>query len=582
MTNRGPADGHEKHIPPEPTLTPTAYGYRAAWDNSAVVFEVHRPHYDAGDRLRAELVARLEDTIVNQADICLVNQRDRVDFHSVAAARDGRVDWQNYLLSLVSPLQGALRQRGEAEAETPGDIPTPWTHIKPAPVFLAEEDPPFEGLAKDLLALGAMTMMSAPKGLGKTQVALALGVALATGGIFRGERVKPVRVLLLDRDNPEPTLKQRLRNWGATVANNLHVLTRQHAPDLKNREAWAQFPLESYDVLMIDAVGSFTEGITEKEGRLTTEVLATLLDLARRGIAILLLMNVTKDGVAFRGRGEWTERVDIAYEVRDATGFTPSGKREWWRELPPAGEAEWADRAARRTGKVTFRLAFVPNKFRLGMEPDPFCLELHLPAGAPWTLADVTDQLITAGEAAVQAATQAEQAQQAHTVQALADLVAERHRQGAPLSKNDAETFLREHDIGRNEARTLIEMYAGVKWHISDERRGVLHTLLPLISGEVARFSQPAIDAASQPSEPRQPGPQGDEVMASENPPQGRPSETSPPRQQISDHTCATHGEGGMVPENGRRICGICLGMPMERIELLRQRGRLGGGPTEA
>jgi hypothetical protein len=215
------------------------------------------------------------------------------------------------------------------------------------------------------------------------------------------------------------------------------------------------------------------------------------------------------------------------------------------------------------------------------MEPDPFCLELHLPADAPWTLADVTDQLIAAGEMAVQASAQAKQAQQAHAVQALADLVVERHRQGALLAKSDAEAFLREHDIGRNEARNLIEMYAGVKWHVSDERRGVPHTLLPVVGGEVARFGEPATDKASQTSKPRHPVPQGGEDMASENTPQERPPETSPPRRQRSDNTCATHGECGMIHENGRWICGICLGMPMERIELLRQREYRGDDTTE-
>ncbi|MGH8057664.1 MAG: hypothetical protein ACREOH_10595 [Candidatus Entotheonellia bacterium] len=74
-------------------------------------------------------------------------------------------------------------------------------------------------------------------------------------------------------------------------------------------------------MLIIDAVVSITEGITEKEGRLTTEVLATLLDLARRGLAILLLNNATKDGSTFKGREEWIDRVDIHYEVRDDAGY---------------------------------------------------------------------------------------------------------------------------------------------------------------------------------------------------------------------------------------------------------------------
>lgn len=58
----------------------------------------------------------------------------------------------------------------------------------------------------------------------------------------------------------------------------------------------------------------------------------TILDLAHRGPAILLLTNTTKDGASLRGRGEWSDRVDILYEVRDATGFTPSGSKPWWME----------------------------------------------------------------------------------------------------------------------------------------------------------------------------------------------------------------------------------------------------------
>jgi hypothetical protein len=146
------------------------------------------------------------------------------------------------------------------------------------------------------------------------------------------------------------------------------------------------------------------------EGLHTTEVLATLLDLARRGIAILLLNNVTKDGADFKWREEWADRVDIMYEVRDATAFTPSEKRAWWMDLPASSEAAWAERAQRRRGAVCFRLPFIPSKFRLAMEPNPFCLELHLPPEGLWTLKDVTEALIAGGQEAVQAETQAKTA----------------------------------------------------------------------------------------------------------------------------------------------------------------------------
>jgi hypothetical protein len=543
---------------PEPTITPTRYGYLATWPESDVAIEIHRPEFS---RLKAEIVARLGEVIVNQAEIALLNQRDRVDFHGLAALRDGQVPWESYLMSVIAPLQVSMQQPRDA-ADATERSSSPWEHIKPAPAFLAEPEVPFEGLAKDLLAPGAITIISAPKGLGKTQVALNLGVALATGGIFRGEVVKPVRVLVLDRDNPEAVLKQRLRNWGAATAERLHVLTRRHAPDLKDREAWAQFPLGDYDVLILDAVGSFTEGITEKEGRLTTEVLATLLDLARRGIAILLLNNVTKDGTNFKGREEWADRVDIMYEVRDATGFTPSGRGDWWVELPSAAEYAWAERAQRRKGTVTFRLAFIPSKFR-------FCLELHLPPEGLWTLKDVTSAIMQAGEDAQRDAMEAKNAQREAAAQALAERLA-----SGPLNKTDAESLLREDGIGRNEARQLVKMYEGTLWTISaGEGKGAPQVLFRVGGGENDHTGEPLGDKALPDEHFRRLGTQGGANGASADPLPERAAEPhifSATHSEIHASTCE-HGIRGLVREGEQLICGLCLGMPVERVEQLRK-----------
>jgi hypothetical protein len=351
------------------------------------------------------------------------------------------------------------------QLEEDGD--NPWRHAQDAPSFLAMQETEFEGLANELLAPGSITVVAAPRGIGKTHASHALAVELATGGEFRGKPVKPVRVLLFDRDNPGSVVKQRLRAWGAAKAPNLRVLTRQNAPDLKDKTAWERFPVDAYDVLIIDSVGSTTEGITEKEGRLTTEVLATLLNLARRGLAILLLQNTTKDGSNIKGRGEWADRADIVYEVRDATEFIPSGKRPWWQELPPAGESAWADKAARRKKRTTYRLAFIASKFRVGQEPEPFCLELRLPKDEPWTLVDVTEELVKAGEETIAQAERAQQARLDHAVTALLEEVFSRSSAGKPILKTEAELFLRkELGLTQDEARQIINDKTGKCWRL--------------------------------------------------------------------------------------------------------------------
>jgi AAA domain len=359
------------------------------------------------------------------------------------------------------------QQTDDTESREEKTKPSPWAKAKDAPTFLSEPDTEIKGVAKDLIVPGTISILAAPRGIGKTLVAHAAAVAMAKGGEFRGEHIDPLRVLLVDRDNPSRIVKQRLRDWGALDAANLKVLTRENAPDLKDKAAWESFPIKDYDVVVIDSLGSFTEGITEKEGKETTLVLATILDLIMKGPAVLLLANCTKDALSIRGRGEWQDRVDIQYEVRDATEFTPSGKKDWWLELPEAGESAWAERAARRKSRIDYRLAFIPSKFRLGAQPAPFCLEVRLPKDETWTLEDVTKDLIEAGENTIKEAAAKKEEREKAAVNALAEVVKERHQEGNPILKDQAVTYLnKEMEIAQKRSRELIAAYKGELWEV--------------------------------------------------------------------------------------------------------------------
>jgi hypothetical protein len=378
--------------------------------------------------------------------------------------------WQD-LREKYEPRYGERKEHRPTTADSQADRSEPnqrngaWDKAQPAPDFCAEEDKNIEGLAKDLVVPGAITNVAAPRGIGKTLVAHAVGVAMAKGGKFRGQKINPLRVLVVDRDNPRHVVRQRLKGWGASDAANLKVLTRESAPDLKDKTAWEGFPVKDYDVVIIDSVGSFTEGVTEKEGKETTLILATVLDLIHKGPAVLLLSNCTKDALNTRGRGEWQDRIDIQYEVRDATGFTPSGKKDWWQELPEAGESAWADRAARRKNRTDYRLAFVPSKFRLGVQPDPFCLELRLPADDLWTLDDVTADLIEAGENTIKESAAKKEQKEKAAVDALSEVVGIRHAKKDPILKTQAQDYLHdEMEISRDRARELVKANVGVLW----------------------------------------------------------------------------------------------------------------------
>ncbi len=67
-----------------------------------VVIEVHRLERDRYQRLWGEVVAKVGKThVAHRARIDLLDQRQRVDFHQIAAALDGQVDWQARLLATM-------------------------------------------------------------------------------------------------------------------------------------------------------------------------------------------------------------------------------------------------------------------------------------------------------------------------------------------------------------------------------------------------------------------------------------------------------------------------------------------------
>jgi hypothetical protein len=150
------------------------------------------------------------------------------------------------------------------------------------------------------------------------------------------------------------------------------------------------------------------------------------------------------------------DRADIVLEVRDCTNFHPSGKKPWIEELPAADAASWASKSSRRKGQAKFRLAFIPTKFRIGEEPEPFAIEIDTTM-QPWTISCVTDSIDQEG-----AAERERQAQQrTAAVTAAADLlkaeVLSREATGEPfLLKKQAEEFLASHGTKQKIAREAI------------------------------------------------------------------------------------------------------------------------------
>lgn len=79
--------------------------------------------------------------------------------------------------------------------------------------IITEDIPPHPFLIPNWLPLEAATLMSGNGGLGKSYIALEIGIGIACGGVVLGSRVEPSRVVYLSAEDPLNTIKWRARQF---------------------------------------------------------------------------------------------------------------------------------------------------------------------------------------------------------------------------------------------------------------------------------------------------------------------------------------------------------------------------------
>jgi hypothetical protein len=403
----------------------------------------------------------------------------------------------------------AYQQADRADFKAPGATvlpgakpsanPAVFKNAPTVPEFLAQSDGADGAFyAHGLLVRSGASLLASPRGLGKTIVAMKLAIAAANGGDFCGEVLPKSRVLYCAYENSPALLRDRLRRLGGAESENLRILTRSKAPKLQSEE-WRAFPVEDYDFIIIDSLSPALEGgIDERQGGQKSDALAALLDIVQRGPGALLIANTTKTASSIRGSGILTDRADLVFEVRDATDFKPNPKHEaWWDGLVEnQGESGWAGRAKRRRGKTIFRLALIASKTRVGPELDPRVLELSLPepADEPWTVTEVTADVVGAQERSKAEAAKKFQAREDAAVAAL--------KAALPIPKSEAVELLKQNGISRNVARRIIDDHGGIHWILAGAGNKAGSYILTPVDGKNGALTKPYADRAFKQSIP--------------------------------------------------------------------------------
>lgn len=209
----------------------------------------------------------------------------------------------------------------------------------PQPIGLADllamEIPPRELLLAPWLPEKGLAMVAAPRGIGKTHVALNVAHAVASGGSFlRWKAVTPRPVLYIDGEMPAVALQERLARItkhadAVPVSDALALMAADlgefGVPDLSTPEAQAALMplLDPYDLIVMDNLSTLCRSGRENEAESWGAVQGFLLALRRAGKSALLIHHTGKNG-AQRGTSKREDVLDSVLLLKQPDDYDAS------------------------------------------------------------------------------------------------------------------------------------------------------------------------------------------------------------------------------------------------------------------
>lgn len=203
--------------------------------------------------------------------------------------------------------------------------------------LLSLEIPPREMLLSPILPEQGLTMIHAPRGIGKTHVSLTIAYAVATGGVvFQGkwESPCPRKVLFVDGEMLLVAIQERLAKIvhsteGVSLEDhNLLFITQ----DLQERgiadlstpqgQQTIEEHLKGVKLLILDNYSALCRKGRENEAESWIPLQEWFLTSRRRGVSVLLIHHSNKVG-AQRGTSRKEDLLDTIITLKKPEGYDP-------------------------------------------------------------------------------------------------------------------------------------------------------------------------------------------------------------------------------------------------------------------
>jgi DNA-binding CsgD family transcriptional regulator/Mrp family chromosome partitioning ATPase len=199
--------------------------------------------------------------------------------------------------------------------------------------FAALDIPPRSHVLKPVLPEKGLAMLFAPRGVGKTYVALAIAYAVATAGKFLTWSAPiPRSVLYVDGEMPASEMQERIRRLvaahGGTYPSSLKILSldvqeARVSLNLASELDQALVEESEAEVVILDNRSVLVYSGRENDAESWDAMQPWLLRLRRANRTVLLVDHTGRGGIAARGTSKREDVLDTIIHLKRPSDYEP-------------------------------------------------------------------------------------------------------------------------------------------------------------------------------------------------------------------------------------------------------------------
>lgn len=196
--------------------------------------------------------------------------------------------------------------------------------------MIITEPSPVAWVAKGLVVREGVTLLSGEPGVGKSMLAMTLGISVASGTAFLSEPTTSGVVMYVDAENGRTEVHRRLYAMGLDIddASKFHYLVSAEHDLIRNRAEIVEYA-ESIEptLVVVDSLRSLWRG-DENDSGSAAQVMETPAAIARATKAgVLVLHHVPKNSLsAYRGSSALGGAAEIVATLRRSGGSEGGSK----------------------------------------------------------------------------------------------------------------------------------------------------------------------------------------------------------------------------------------------------------------